>query len=294
MKAVVLPEIGPSSKLQFTDSQPLPTLKPGQLLVKNAYAGINYIDTYFRSGLYPSAVGYPMILGQEAAGVVADVSSEGDTLGFKAGDRVVWIAQGGYAEYTAVPAHRTIKIPEGLSDDQAVGGFLMGMTALSLVRESYPVQKGDKVLVHAAAGGVGLLLCQLLRDIGAFTIGTAGSPEKCKLAEQYGANVTIDYNANTNWVEKVKELTDGNGVDVVYDSVGKTTFDGSLDSIKRKGKCESFSFTLSFFQLEVLGSLLVDANNGSLSQSCNLAQHPAHRLSSISLVWLPRTSPLCE
>lgn len=148
----------------------------------------------------------------------------------------MWIKQGGYAEYTAVPADRVVKLPSGLSEDQAVGGFLMGMTALSLIKEAYPVKKGDKVLVHAAAGGVGLLLCQLLQQAGAYTIGTAGSAEKCKLAEAHGADTTIDYNANKDWPEKVKELTDGKGVDVVYDSVGATTWEGSLDAVKRKGK----------------------------------------------------------
>ena len=238
MKAVLLPEIGDSSKLQFTDSQPLPKLASGQLLIKNAFSGINYIDTYFRTGLYPSASGYPLILGQEGAGTVASVSPEGDTLGFKEGDKVVWIKQGGYAEYTAAPADRCIRIPQGLGEDMAVGGFLMGMTALSLINEAYPVKKGDKVLVHAAAGGVGLLLCQLLKDRGAFLIGTAGSKEKCEHAKKSGANECVDYNqfADGKWVDQVRELTGGQGVDVVFDSVGKTTWEGSLEAVKRKGK----------------------------------------------------------
>lgn len=244
MNAVLLPETGDSSKLQYTSSQPLPKLQAGQVLIKNAFSGINYIDTYFRSGLYPSPSGYPLILGQEGAGTVVAVSSEGDTLGFKEGDKVVWIKQGGYADYTASPADRVIKIPDGLSEDLAVGGFLMGMTALSLIKEAYHVQKGDKVLVHAAAGGVGLLLCQLLKEAGAYTIGTAGSDAKCKLAKEFGANETIDYNANKEWVTKVKELTDGKGVDVVFDSVGLSTWEGSLDAVKRKGKGESTVLSL--------------------------------------------------
>jgi len=239
MRAVILPEIGDSSKLQYTDSQPLPKLQDGQVLIKNKFSGINYIDTYFRSGLYPSPTGYPLILGQEGAGTVAAVEGS-NKVGLKEGDRVVWIKQGGYAEYTAVAAERVIKIPDGLSEDQAVGGFLMGMTALSLIREAYPVKKDDKVLVHAAAGGVGLLLCQLLKLAGAYTIGTAGSAEKCKTAERHGADTTIDYNANKDWADKVKELTNGQGVDVVYDSVGKTTWEGSLDAVKRKGKVVYF------------------------------------------------------
>ncbi len=174
MKAILLPEAGGADKLQYTDSQPVPKVGEGQILVKNDYAGINFIDTYFRTGLYPSPTGFPLILGQEAVGTVADAN--GNSQGLKEGDKVVWMKGGGYAEYTAVPADRTVKVPEGVDDQQAVGGFLMGMTALSLVKEAYPVKKGDKVLLHAAAGGMGLLLCQLLRGLGAYTIGTAGSP----------------------------------------------------------------------------------------------------------------------
>lgn len=135
-----------------------------------------------------------------------------------------------------MPSDRVIKLPPGLAEDQAVGGFLMGMTALSLIKEAYPVKKGDKVLVHAAAGGVGLLLCQLLKQAGAFIIGTAGSAQKCKLAEEHGADKTINYNEDKSWPLTVKGFTDGQGVDVVYDSVGATTWEGSLEAVKRKGK----------------------------------------------------------
>ena len=236
MKAVIISETGGADKLQYTDSQDTPKPGDGQILVKNDYSGINFIDTYFRTGLYPSPTGMPLILGQEAVGSV--VNANGNSQGLKEGDRVVWIKGGGYAEFTAVPADRTIKIPQGVDEQQILGGFLMGMTALSLVKEAYEVKKGDKVLVHAAAGGMGLIICQLLRDIGAYTIGTAGSAEKCKLAKENGANECIDYNENSGeaWVKKVKELTGGEGVNVVYDSVGKTTWEGSLDAVKRKGK----------------------------------------------------------
>jgi NADPH:quinone reductase len=134
-----------------------------------------------------------------------------------------------------VPADRVVRIPSGLSDDLAVGGFLMGMTALSLVREAYAVHKGEKVLVHAAAGGVGLLLCQLLREVGAFVIGTAGGEAKGRLAKEHGADVVVDY-ARENWVERVMEVTEGKGVDVVYDGVGESTWEGSLAVTRRKGK----------------------------------------------------------
>lgn len=244
MKAVIIEKTGGPEVLKYTTDAPTPTPKDGEVLIQNHVAGINYIDTYFRSGLYPSATGYPMILGQEASGVVSALGPGADKYGLKAGDRVVWIKQGGYAEYTACPAEKVAKIPDGVSDEDAVGGFLMGMTALSLVQESYPVQKGDWVLVHAAAGGVGLLMCQILRSMGARMIGTAGGPEKCQLAKDNGAEFMIDYKKTDGpgWVEQVKEITGGRGVDVVYDSVGKDTWEGSLQAIKRKGKvCFSFS-----------------------------------------------------
>jgi NADPH:quinone reductase len=189
-----------------------------------------------RTGLYPTAKGLPVILGQEASGTIAAVQGS-NSYDFKEGDRVVWMQQGGYAEYTAVAAERIIKIPDGVSDEDAVGGFLMGMTALSLVREAYPVKKGDWVLLHAAAGGVGLLMCQLLKAIGARTIATAGGPEKCTLAKENGAEFLIDYKAPSGptWQEQVKEITKGVGVDVVYDSVGADTWEGSLAAIRRKG-----------------------------------------------------------
>ena len=236
-----------------------------------------------------------MILGQEGAGTIAATS--GSTLGLREGDRVVWSKQGGYAEYTAVAADRVVKLPDGLAEDQAVGGFLMGMTALSLIKEAYPVKKGEKVLVHAAAGGVGLLMCQLLKQAGAYTIGTAGSAEKCKLAEAHGADATIDYNANKNWPDKVKELTDGKGVDVVYDSVGATTWEGSLEAVKRKGKGMSCvlvpvsyrqipQFFLPPSTLKVLPSA---ANTRELKLSTSATRPgPCHHCRSSA--WRPRTS----
>ena len=238
MKAVIVSKTGGPEVLDYTDSHPVPKLESGQILVRNKFAGINYIDTYFRSGLYPSPL--PVILGQEASGTVAAVS-DSNPQGFKEGDRVVWIKQGGYAEYTALPADKAIKIPEGVSDEDAVGSFLMGMTALSLVQESYPVQRGDWVLVHAAAGGVGLLMCQILKSMGAHCIGTAGGPEKCQLARDHGAEHMIDYkDGSKDWLKEVQEITQGKGVSVVYDSVGKDTWEKSLQAIRRKGKVVYF------------------------------------------------------
>jgi NADPH2:quinone reductase len=234
MAAILTPKTGPPSVFEYTTSQPVPTLQPGQILVKNTFAGINYIDTYFRTGLYPAPPGsaMPMIVGQEAAGTVADNNGNPD---FQNGDRVVWMKFGGYAEYSTPPAEKVVKIPEGISDEDALGVFLMGMTAMSLVQESHKVEKGQWVLCHAAAGGVGLLMCQILKKLGARMIGTAGGPEKCALAKENGAEFMIDYKAEKDWLGKVKEITNGEGVHVVYDSVGLDTWEGSLEAVRRKG-----------------------------------------------------------
>ncbi len=157
----------------------------------------------------------------------------------------MWMNLGAYAEYSAVPAEKTIKIPDGISNEDAVGGFLMGITALALVREAYPVQKGEWVMLHAAAGGVGLIMCQLLRAIGARTIATAGGPEKCELAKKNGADHVIDYKSagGPKWLGEDKRLTDSEGVAVVYDSVGKDTWEDSLEAARRKGRVVFFGNT---------------------------------------------------
>jgi NADPH2:quinone reductase len=232
-KAVIIETTGGPEVLQFKPEYPVPTLTEGQLLVKNNISGVNYIDTYFRSGLNPSPK--PEILGREAAGkVVAVGDSKHD---FKIGDRIIWIATTGYQEYSAAPAARTVKIPDGVTDEDAVAGFLSGMTVLSLARETYPVQKDDWVLLHAAAGGAGFLMTQILKSIGAKVIGTAGGPEKVALVKGLGADHVIDYRSEEgkDWVKIVKEITGGRGVDVVYDSVGQDTWEGSLEAVKRKG-----------------------------------------------------------
>jgi NADPH2:quinone reductase len=233
MKAVVLKQTGKPEVLQFEAFYPVPTLHTGHLLVRNNVSGVNYIDTYFRTGLYPSAK--PEVLGREGAGVVAAVGP--NTPGFQVGDRVAWLGTGGYAEYTAVPAKDAAKIPDGVSEEEAIASFLSGITVLSLVRETYPVQRGEWVLLHAAAGGAGFLMTQILKRIGAKVIGTAGGVEKCEIVKSLGADVVIDYRSEEgeNWVKKVEEATGGRGVDVVYDSVGKDTWEGSLEAVKRKG-----------------------------------------------------------
>ncbi|KAL4890165.1 hypothetical protein BDV59DRAFT_195111 [Aspergillus ambiguus] len=235
MKAVVVEKLGGPEVLEVKTSHPVPTPKEGQLLVKNNICGINYIDTYFRTGLYPSAK--PEILGREAAGTVVALGPGPNPHNFQVGDRVAWLSTSGYAQYTAVPAAKTVKIPDGVSDEDAMASFLSGLTVLTLAKETYPVQKGDWVLLHAAAGGAGFLMTQILKTLGAKVIGTAGGPEKVALVKSLGADHVIDYRSEEgkDWVSKVKEITGGRGVDVVYDSVGKDTWEGSLEAVKRKG-----------------------------------------------------------
>ena len=237
MKAVIVERHGGPEELHYKTDYPVPSPGQDQVLVRNEAIGVNFIDTYFRTGLYPLP-SKPAIIGQEASGTVAALGAGSNPLGFNVGDRVVWMSSGSYAEYSAVPAEKAIKIPDGISDEDAVGGFLMGMTALSLVKEAYPVQKGDWVMLHAAAGGVGLLMCQLLRAIGAKTIATAGGPEKVELAKKNGADHVIDYKSDCGpkWLDEVRRLTDNEGVAVVYDSVGKDTWEDSLEAARRKGK----------------------------------------------------------
>ncbi|PKY03659.1 NAD(P)-binding protein [Aspergillus campestris IBT 28561] len=235
MKAIVVEKLGGPEVLETKTAHPVPTAGEGQLLVKNNISGVNYIDTYFRTGLYPSAK--PEILGREGAGTVVAVGPGPNTWNFKAGDRVAWLGTGGYAEYTAVPADKTVKIPEGVKDEDVIASFLSGLTVLSLAKETYAVQKGDWVLLHAAAGGAGFLMTQVLKSIGAKVIGTAGGPEKVALVKSLGADYVIDYRSEEgkDWVGRVKEITNGRGVDVVYDSVGKDTWEGSLEAVMKKG-----------------------------------------------------------
>jgi NADPH2:quinone reductase len=200
--------------------------------------GLNFIDVYFRSGLYPPPKGFPLVPGGEGAGVVLKVG-QGVT-DVKPGDRVAYtIATGAYATERLMPADRLVKIPDGVSDEQAAATMLKGLTVEYLLRRTYAVKPGETVLYHAAAGGVGLLFGQWAKHLGATVIGTAGSPDKVELARAHGFDHVIDY-SREDFAARVKEITNGAMCDVVYDSVGKDTFDGSLDCLKPRGMFVSF------------------------------------------------------
>jgi NADPH:quinone reductase len=228
---VVVRTAGGPEALEWTA---LDTAAPGRgevRLVQRAI-GVNFIDTYFRSGLYPWP-STPLIPGAEAAGVVAEVGEGVEDL--KAGDRVAYtLPLGAYRTQRVVPAERLVKLPDAIDFDVAASVMLKGLTAQFLLTSCYPVKAGDTVLVHAAAGGVGLLLGQWLKGLGALSIGTAGSPEKVALAKANGYSHVIDYRAE-DFVARVKEITGSKGCDVVYDSVGKDTWRGSLKCLRMRG-----------------------------------------------------------
>ncbi|KAI0879338.1 hypothetical protein GGS24DRAFT_439007 [Hypoxylon argillaceum] len=237
MKAVYINKTGGTDVLEYKTDVPVPTPIGGSLLVKNDFIGVNFIDTYFRTGLY-KAPQFPYTLGREGEGTVVAVG-DGDTLGFKVGDRVVYMGEGAYAEFTIARPASTVKVPPSFAPGKAAAALLQGLTALTLVREAHPVQAGDWVLVHAAAGGTGLQLCQLLRAIGAKTIGTVSTPAKAALAAQAGAAHVVNY-SHEDVKARVLELTEGAGVAAVFDGVGAATFDLSLECVARKGTVASF------------------------------------------------------
>jgi NADPH:quinone reductase len=230
MKAIQVQKTGGPEVLTFVDIA-IPRPKPNEALVKVGAAGVNFIDVYFREGRYPTPL--PFINGQEAAGTVTEVGS--DVKALKPGDHVAYSnVLGSYAEYQAVPAERLVKMPPGLSEQQGAAAMLQGMTAHYLVHSTYPLKKGETALIHAAAGGVGLLLVQMAKMLGARVVGTAGSDEKAKLARDAGADEVIVYTRQDFEVE-TKRLTDNQGVHVVYDGVGKSTFDQDLNVLRPRG-----------------------------------------------------------
>ena len=216
----------------------------GEALIRHTAIGVNFIDIYFRSGLYPPPAGLPLIPGSEAAGVVIETGEGVDTV--KPGDRVAYVGPlGAYAEERVIAADRLVKIPDGISDEQAAAMMLKGMTAAYLLLRTYPVKRGDVVLYHAAAGGVGLLFGQWAKHLGATVIGTAGSADKIALAKAHGYDHVINYR-DSDFVAAVKEITGGKMCDVVYNSVGKDTFPASLDCLKPLGMFVSFGQSSGF------------------------------------------------
>jgi NADPH2:quinone reductase len=231
MKAVYIEQTGGPEALKYGD-MPKPELAAGQALVKVEASGVNFIDTYHRSGLYKLPL--PAILGSEGAGIVEEGT------GFKKGTRVAWaMSRGSYAEYAAVPETHLVALPDGVSFQDGAAAMLQGMTAHYLTHSTYLLKKGETALIHAAAGGTGLLLVQMAKLAGARVIGTTSTEEKASLAKAAGADEVILYTTQ-DFVAETKRLTDGIGVDVVYDSVGSTTLMKSLDCVRPRGMAVSF------------------------------------------------------
>jgi NADPH2:quinone reductase len=230
MKAVQVAQSGEPEVLQVVDL-PIPQPKPNEAVVKVSAAGVNFIDIYQREGRYK--VPLPFIIGQEGAGVVTSVGSEVKDV--KPGDRVAWTSiLGSYAEHVAVPASRLVRIPQGVTDQQAAAAMLQGMTAHYLSHDTYHLKQGETALIHAAAGGVGQLLVQMAHNIGARVIGTASTEEKVKLAREAGADEVILY-SHVDFETETKGLTEGKGVRVVYDGVGRDTFEKGLNVLRPRG-----------------------------------------------------------
>ena len=231
----------------------IPAPGQGQIKLKQHACGVNYIDTYFRMGMYPSPVGLPFTSGNEGAGEVIAVGP--GVTDIKVGDRIGYVVGlGGYAQERLMPAERAVKLPDSITYEQAAAMMLKGMTAQYLLRRTYNVKKGDTILVHAAAGGVGVILCQWGNALGATVIGTVGDEAKAKIAKDNGAHHTILYNKE-DFAEKVKEITGGKLCNVVYDGIGKTTFPKSLDCIAPLGTFASFgsaSGQIEAFNINIL------------------------------------------
>ncbi|MFW6090739.1 MAG: quinone oxidoreductase family protein [Actinomycetota bacterium] len=228
MRAVLVRQNGGPEVLELTEID-TPEPKPGEVLVDVAAAGVNFVDTYQREGRYP--VPTPFVLGLEGAGTVRALG-EG-VREFSVGDRVAWVqVQGSYAEQLAVHTASLVRVPDSVSDEAAAALFLQGITAHYLTHSTYPVQPGDWIVVHAAAGGVGLLLTQIVKLLGGHVLATASTPEKAELAKSAGADDVTTYDAV---VDRARELTGGDGVACVYDGVGRATFDASTDALRTRG-----------------------------------------------------------
>ncbi|TFW10087.1 quinone oxidoreductase [Oxalobacteraceae bacterium OM1] len=258
-KAIRINRVGGPEVLEYVDVE-VGAPGAGEIQVRQAACGLNFIDVYFRTGLYPQPL--PAGIGMEGAGTVEAVG-EGVT-NFKPGDRVAYACRptGAYAELRNMPAAGVVKLPEGIDFETGAAMMLQGLTVQYLFRRTFPLKGGETILFHAAAGGVGLIACQWARAIGVTVIGTVGSDEKAELAKAHGCTHTINYKTE-NFVERVKEITNGKGVPVVYDSIGQDTFTGSLDCLSPLGMMVSFgsssgpvpAFTLN--ELASRGSLFI-------------------------------------
>ncbi len=258
MKAIQVKQPGGPEAMELVEL-PVPEPKANEAVVKLAASGVNFIDVYFREGRYKAPL--PLVLGQEGAGTVTAVGA--DVTLVKVGDRVAWAGLlGSYAEYASMAADRLVAIPSGVTDQQAAGAMLQGMTAHYLSHSTYPLKRGETVLVHAAAGGVGLLLVQMAHNIGARVIATVSTDEKAKLAREAGADEVILY-TQSDFEAETKKLTGGKGLDVVYDSVGKTTFEKGLNVLHPRGMMVLFGGSsgavppFDLIQLSQKGSLFV-------------------------------------
>ena len=252
MKAIQINEAGGPEVLKLVEL-PIPEPGPGQVLIRIEATGVNFVEIYFRKGIYKAS--FPLIPGSEAAGTVEELGP--GVTGFAAGDAVASTSvMGAYAEYALVPAAQLVKVPTALSLESAAAAMLQGMTAHYLACSTYPLKSGETALVHAGAGGVGLLLTQMAARIGARIISTVSTPAKAELSREAGAAEVINY-SQQDFEAEVKRITGGKGVDVVYDSVGKTTFDKSLNCLRPRGMMVLFgasSGPVPLFDLQQLNS----------------------------------------
>jgi NADPH2:quinone reductase len=258
MQAIQILTTGSADVLILRDL-PTPTPGPGEALIRIEASGVNFIDTYFREGRYPAKL--PYTLGQEAAGIVVAVASDVTTV--KAGDHVAWCGiPGTYAQLAVAPANRLVAIPEGVTFQQAAAAILQGMTAHYLSHSTYPIQRGDEILIHAGAGGTGLLLIQMAKARGARVFTTVSTEEKAALAHAAGADEIIFY-TREDFAAKVKTLTEGRGLAAVYDSVGRSTFEQSLQCLRPRGIAILFGGAsgavppFDLIRLSTMGSLYV-------------------------------------
>ena len=278
MKAIRVHQCGGAESLQL-DDVPAPVPGPGTAVVKLAASGVNFIDVYFRIGLYKAEI--PIAIGMEGAGVVEAVGS--DVREVAPGDRVAYaMCRGSYAEYAAVPAWQLVKIPDSVSFELAAASMLQGMTAHYLTHSTFPLKPGDTALVHAAAGGAGLLLVQMAKMKGARVIGTTSTEEKASLARKAGADDVVLY-SKQDFEPEVKRLTDGRGVDVVYDSVGVATFSKGLNCLRPRGMMVAFG--QSSGAVPPLDPLVLNQKGSLFLTRPSLAHHCANRE---ELLWRAR------